>query len=41
MSKEKLLNIKDKLIILKMLNKGKIEYINGYMDAKLEKKKRN
>ena len=36
---QKILNIKKKFLILKDINK--LDYINGYMDAILEKKKKS
>ncbi|CEN23176.1 Uncharacterised protein [[Clostridium] sordellii] len=39
--KKEITRITEKLLILKKNNAYKLEYINGYIDAKLEKKKRN
>lgn len=41
MKKEVINRIYKKLMTLKELNISKIEYLNGYMDAKLEKEKMN
>ncbi len=38
--KKEITKIAEKLLILNNSNKDKLEYINGYIDAKLEKKKR-
>lgn len=38
--KKEITKIVEKLLILNNSNKYKLEYINGYIDAKLEKKKR-
>ena len=37
--KEEMLRISEKLLLLKKVNESKLEYIKGYLDAKLFEKK--